>query len=93
MRRVDSPCAIQKLFPVLILEFQIMTKKAPDRSVVSDPDNRAEHSEPIEESAIAARAYEIWHERGCPIGSDQQDWFRAEQELKDRTNEQTSAAA
>jgi len=36
----------------------------------------------IEESAIAVRAYEIWQERGCPIGSDQEDWFRAEQELK-----------
>jgi len=30
---------------------------------------------------IAALAYQFWLERGCPIGSDQEDWFRAEREL------------
>ena len=33
-----------------------------------------------EPSTIAARAYELWIERGCPIGSPEEDWFRAEQE-------------
>jgi hypothetical protein len=36
------------------------------------------------ETAIAARAYELWQQRGCPNGSDQEDWFRAERELQDR---------
>ena len=27
---------------------------------------------------IEALAYRLWMERGCPIGSDQEDWFRAE---------------
>ena len=27
---------------------------------------------------IAAVAYRLWLERGCPHGSDQEDWFRAE---------------
>src|ERR1035438_6684823 len=30
------------------------------------------------ESETATIAYQLWRERGCPIGSDQEDWFRAE---------------
>jgi len=31
---------------------------------------------------VKARAYELWLERGCPMGSDQEDWYRAEAELR-----------
>lgn len=31
---------------------------------------------------IAKRAYEKWCKRGKPQGSDKQDWFEAEAELK-----------
>ena len=34
------------------------------------------------ESKIATIAYQLWLERGCPMGSDQEDWFRAEVMLK-----------
>ena len=34
------------------------------------------------ESKIATIAYQLWLDRGCPIGSDQEDWFRAEEMLK-----------
>jgi len=37
---------------------------------------------------IAAHAYRCWHERGCPAGSPEEDWHRAEQEL--RSKRQTS---
>ena len=30
------------------------------------------------DSEIAAVAYQLWLESGCPVGSDQEDWFRAE---------------
>jgi hypothetical protein len=30
---------------------------------------------------IAMRAYDKWLQRGCPHGSDQQDWLEAEAEL------------
>ena len=33
---------------------------------------------------VAALAYKMWQERGCPFGSDQEDWFRAENEIKSR---------
>jgi len=35
------------------------------------------------ESEIAAVAYQLWLDNGCPIGSDREDWFRAEAMLKD----------
>ena len=31
---------------------------------------------------IATLAYMLWQRRGCAHGSDQEDWFRAEDELK-----------
>ena len=30
---------------------------------------------------IGLRAYEFWQQRGCPLGTPETDWFRAEQEL------------
>jgi hypothetical protein len=31
---------------------------------------------------IALRAYSLWEKRGSPIGSPDEDWFCAEQELR-----------
>ncbi len=31
---------------------------------------------------IASRAYEIWLESGRPEGQDQENWFKAERELR-----------
>jgi hypothetical protein len=31
---------------------------------------------------VEALAYELWLQRGCPVGSDQEDWFQAEQQLR-----------
>ena len=33
---------------------------------------------------IAALAYELWHARGCPDGSPEEDWFHAAEELRSR---------
>ena len=33
------------------------------------------------QNEIAALAYQLWQHRGCPTGSPEEDWFRAEQEL------------
>jgi len=32
--------------------------------------------------AIARLAYSYWQDRGCPIGSPDEDWYRAENELR-----------
>jgi len=36
----------------------------------------------LDREAIAIRAYGIWLSRGCPVGTDQEDWYQAEAELK-----------
>lgn len=63
----------------------------PKKATTSDPDVQPDRSETIER-VIAARAYECWKERGCPVGSDQEDWFRAEQELKSQRTQGPMAA-
>ena len=35
-------------------------------------------------SEIAALAYQLWQDNGRPVGSDKEDWFRAEAMLKNR---------
>ncbi|MBZ5727001.1 MAG: DUF2934 domain-containing protein [Acidobacteriia bacterium] len=35
------------------------------------------------ESEIAKVAYQLWLDDGCPIGSNQEDWLRAEAMLRD----------
>src|ERR1039457_4655025 len=34
------------------------------------------------ESEIATVAYQLWLDNGCPVGSHQEDWLRAEATLK-----------
>ena len=36
------------------------------------------------DAQIATLAYRLWQERGCPIGSPEEDWFQAESELRSR---------
>jgi hypothetical protein len=31
---------------------------------------------------IAALAYQLWNNRGCPVGSPEEDWWRAERWLR-----------
>jgi hypothetical protein len=42
---------------------------------------RMEHQE-VDQSRIEQVAYEFWVQRGCPMGSPEEDWFRAEQQLR-----------
>jgi hypothetical protein len=45
---------------------------------------------------ISERAFRCWHERGCPHGSPEIDWQRAEQELREerrRSHNYSSASA
>jgi hypothetical protein len=52
------------------------TAMAPERAPetpASGPDT--------ERDQIAKLAYQYWQERGCPGGSPEEDWLRAEREL------------
>ena len=49
-------------------------------------------SELVNVDEVAVRAYELWQERGCPIGSPEIDWLRAEEDLRNRTRSIQTAA-
>lgn len=52
-------------------------------NVISELNDEQEFGEtaiPFEE--ISQRAYELWVARGCPDGSPDEDWFRAQEELR-----------
>ena len=34
-------------------------------------------------SDIAMLAYVLWQQRGCPVGSPEQDWMEAEQKMRE----------
>ncbi len=36
------------------------------------------------EVEVREQAYSCWQERGCPVGSPDEDWLRAERELDGR---------
>jgi hypothetical protein len=42
----------------------------------------ANSSPAIEHERVARRAYENWCRRGCPQGTEKQDWYEAEAELR-----------
>jgi hypothetical protein len=53
----------------------------PETSTVSESVQTAATVSPTE-SEIATVAYQLWLDNGCPVGSDEEDWFRAEAMLK-----------
>lgn len=57
------------------------TKTMPETGTAGESGKTAATGSPTE-SEIATIAYQLWLEKGCPIGSDQEDWFRAEAMLK-----------
>lgn len=70
-----------------------MTKQAVKMAVESDPQTESyvesvlpNLSEPVGQQEVAELAYQFWQARGCPDGSPEEDWFRAEQELQSRVS-------
>jgi hypothetical protein len=59
----------------------VTKKSVSSATVAADPDRKS----------IEALAYELWLKRGCPVGSDQEDWFRAERELRNAGSAQRAA--
>ena len=39
----------------------------------------------LEHERIATLAYFYWQQRGCPEGSPEDDWFRAEHEIREKS--------
>ena len=42
---------------------------------------------------IAKLAYALWQQRGCPVGSSEEDWIEAEQQLRQTSQVKTLSAA
>ena len=62
-------------------------------SVMAVDDPNPEGDDPVSAEGhekIARLAYFYWQARGCPIGSREEDWYRAENELRQPN---TAAAA
>jgi len=49
-----------------------------------ESEQQSEHAQSVDEKQTAALAFLLWQKRGCPIGTDQEDWFRAAETLKNR---------
>jgi hypothetical protein len=45
------------------------------------PDNFQDTYSNTRDDAVAKVAYQLWLDRGCPLGSPEEDWHRAEQFL------------
>jgi hypothetical protein len=58
-----------------------VAKLAAQTSVVRESAKTVATGSPTE-GEIATVAYQLWLDNGCPVGSDQEDWFRAEAMLK-----------
>jgi len=60
----------------------LRTTGTPSGDVSQRLDQSGEAPTDIPDDLIAARAYEIWQRRGCPMGHDsEQDWHAARAEL------------
>jgi len=57
-----------------------------ETNTISRPEPTVDHE------AVEAMAYQIWLERGRPIGSDQEDLYQAEAALKNRRQSNQRAA-
>ena len=46
----------------------------------------------MDHEAVKAMAYQLWLERGCPLGSDDVDWYQAEAALRNTGQSSPRAA-
>jgi hypothetical protein len=66
-------------------------KKEVVNSTTTAPESGSAGANP-DAASIAALAFQLWLARGCPIGSDQEDWFLAESILKSQGGKEPSAS-
>jgi hypothetical protein len=59
-----------------LAEKQEVTAMKPNKDPVTKSPEGIAHED------IAVRAYRLWEERGSRVGSPEEDWFRAEQEIR-----------
>jgi hypothetical protein len=77
-RRVSNRTALPK--PAETMSSKAATTM-PERSTASESAKTSTTVSPTE-SEIATLAYQLWQDNGCPVGSDQEDWFLAKAMLR-----------
>jgi hypothetical protein len=79
--------AVAAAAPVKAAKTVTPRRKSAPKTVVAGNDSivnlvdAVESPSVLDGRAIEERAYQSWLERGCPMGSPQEDWYRAEREL------------
>ncbi len=71
------------------------TKPKAEKKVLQMPDNGNGLNGSVYsglEYEIRVRAYELYEQRGCAPGQEEQDWFAAEREVLGRSTDQTHTA-
>jgi protein tyrosine phosphatase len=68
--------------PATAREPKRITQAKPAASAIVPSQNADLKSPAPEPDEIARLAYSYWQDRGYPEGSPQEDWFRAEHELR-----------
>ena len=66
------------------LKIDPKTNKKDLNTSTNIPDQSGRNAAALDPNEIAIRSYELWQQRGCPIGSPEIDWFNAEEELLSR---------
>jgi hypothetical protein len=46
----------------------------------------------VAHSDISALAYQLWQDRGCPDGSPEEEWYRAERQLTRKGNSRSAVS-
>jgi Protein of unknown function (DUF2934) len=57
----------------------------------NEVDNEGDGSSSPNQQEIALRAFELWHAKGCPDGTAEENWFEAEAELQQAGGNGTQA--
>jgi hypothetical protein len=67
-------------------------KKSAAKKKTASPRKRATKSAAVQPESVEQKAYELWESRGRPMGSPEEDWFKAKEHLEigERGNESLS---
>lgn len=69
------------------------TSDIPIHTLKANPMQNTSSKKEIQDNLIAARAYEKWQERGCPMWEDALDWSAARAELDQELETDTALPA
>ncbi|HEV2961368.1 MAG TPA: DUF2934 domain-containing protein [Candidatus Angelobacter sp.] len=88
-RKASSPKKSVTKQPTPINSHPSATNSHPNAAVLENTPTNS--TQPSMEEQIRQRAYQLYEERGCQHGFEQEDWARAEAEIRDKYQQEKSA--